>query len=661
MATNQNKVEEVLDRAVGVGGKGVQNLGAYKDKNGNTTTVRPEFAGQTVQLGKQYVTYDSNGSPTSATSVKHAQKLGNDYTKQNMGLDQTKVSNAADIYRGVYNATMNNPATVSGTSLDNAYGKRNIQHSGALGVGDYDKLIRNAAAKGSNVLAGYYEDSRNALLQSTGKSGMQSSTYNGGWNYVDNGGGVGNIYAGARKDPLQTNQAFGGGWYAGQGKGAAAEEYRYLNTDAPSMREILDFAAAKGYNTADETATIPVGNLAREMMAGGYVSPATRQKADALKNSVPAALRNLGVASSNSGTDALDTAVRNMQRAGTVNSYTQAAQSVGQQNGGFSAAYGGVYGGYGGASGAVSTYGGSPENQLMNLYGSGGGYTEALQRLRGLTDLQVLQATRGYDAQKNGVNLSYADMFRQLYIDRENAKKNMGQQLAAYGITGGAAESTMLGLDTTYQNALREGEQSRIGAIADLDQAILQAQLTGEISYAQQALQMEQKRLDNYADVLQTMMNRQDKQQQTAYDRQMEHAELLASIGDFSGYKALGYSDAEIAALEKAYAAEHAAKNSSSGSSKAKPALTLSQAEKLLEAGVVTEKTLSAYKWYTGQDWQSGRLQPVNKPIFSNLIDLLKGGTNKEIEQYVDSVWGTLTEVQQEEMVKLLHHYGYNY
>ena len=374
MAMKQNSAEAALNRAVGVGGKGTQNLGAYKDENGKTSTIRPEFAGQTVQLGNQYVTYNDNGSPTKAVSVKHAQSLGNDYTKQNMGLDQTKVSNAADVYRGIYNATMSNPTTVSGTALDNAYGKRNIQYSGGLGVEDYDKLIKSAGAKGNNVLAGYYEDSRNALLNSLGKDYMQSSTYNGGWNYTDNGGGIGNVYAGARKDPVQTDQAFGGGWYAGQGKGNAAEDYYYRNTDAPSMKEILAFAKEKGYNTADEKTTIPVGSLAREMMAGGYVSPNTLRKAEALKTTVPAALKNLGIKSNSNGTETLDTAIRNMQGAGGISSYTQAVQSLGLQNGGVLSPDGGVSGGYAGYS-----YGGKPENQLMNLYSDGGGYTAALR------------------------------------------------------------------------------------------------------------------------------------------------------------------------------------------------------------------------------------------------------------------------------------------
>ena len=678
MAAN-NSVQSALDRAVGVGGSGTQNLGSYKDANGNTTTYRPEFAGQTVQMGNQYVTYNERGYPTKAVGVSHAQSLGNDYTKKNMGLDQTKISNAADIYKGIYNATMQNGTVLGGSALDNAYGKQNIQYSSDFSAEDYDKLIGNAAAKGSNVLAGFLEDSKNALLQSQGKANQQTSTYNGGWNYTDNGGGVGNIYTGSLKDPVQTDQAFGGGWYAGLGKGDAAEEYFYRNTDAPTMQEILNYAAILGYDVSDETAVIPIGDLKRQMIAGGYVSPDTLQKAETLKITVPAALRNLGIETGNSGTDALDAAIRNMQsRSNGITSYTQVVQQMGLKNGADSAANSATFGGsYGGVNSADTGYG-ELENQLMDLYSDGGGYTAALQRLRDMTDAQVKQATSGYESQKETVNRSYADMFRQLYIDRENSRKNLGQQMAVYGVTGGAAESTLLGLDTNYQNALRQGEQGRIGEISELDQAILQAELTGDINYAKQALQMEQERLNNYANVLQMLIDRQDAAQQQAYERELEaykyrqaaqedaynkqmtKAELLASAGDFSGYKVLGFSDAEIAALEKAYKAENTSKQSS-GSGKTKPTLTLAQAERLLEDGVVTDKTLYAYEYYTGQPWQSGELETNGKLLFSDLIDVLKEGSREDIERYVDGVWDSLTDVQKNEVQKQLNYYGYKY
>ena len=45
----------------------------------------------------------------------------------------------------------------------------------------------------------------------------------------------------------------------------------------------------------------------------------------------------------------------------------------------------------------------------------------------------------------------------QLYIDRMNNQKEIDQRMAAQGITGGAAESTLLGLGTQYEDALRQG------------------------------------------------------------------------------------------------------------------------------------------------------------------------------------------------------------
>ena len=311
------------------------------------------------------------------------------------------------------------------------------------------------------------------------------------------------------------------------------------------------------------------------------------------------------------------------------------------------------------SGGIPAAYGGSAEKQLLGLYDNGGGYAAALQQLKNLTDAQTAQAVSGYTSRMGAVNSSYADMFRQLYIDREKSKKDLNQQLAAYGVTGGGAESAMLGLDTAYQEALRQGEQSRIGELNALAQAAVQAQLDGDIAYARQALQLEQKRMDDYADLLQTVMNRQDKQL-------TEKAELLAGIGDFSGYKALGYTEEEIAALEQAYAAAHRPKTSSSGGGSSKPTLTLSQAEKLLKEGVVTDKTLYAYEYYTGQPWvreeeDSGNLSAKSNLVFTTLVDALMNRDRKAVQQHLDEVWDGLTDVQKNEVHKLLRQYGYRY
>ena len=63
--------------------------------------------------------------------------------------------------------------------------------------------------------------------------------------------------------------------------------------------------------------------------------------------------------------------------------------------------------------------------------------------------------------------------------------------------------------------------------------------------------------------------NRQQYEDETEYNRALERAQTLAQAGDFSGYRALGYSDSEIASLQNAYNRALAAQtlSRSSGSS----------------------------------------------------------------------------------------------
>ena len=105
--------------------------------------------------------------------------------------------------------------------------------------------------------------------------------------------------------------------------------------------------------------------------------------------------------------------------------------------------------------------------------------------------------------------------------------------------------------------------------------------------------------------------NRQQYEDETEYNRALERAQTLAQAGDFSGYRALGYSDSEIASLQNAYnralAAQTLSRSSgssgrSSGSiSSNKPRLTYAQAVQAIEDGRVTDAVISAYDYYMGE------------------------------------------------------------
>lgn len=118
---------------------------------------------------------------------------------------------------------------------------------------------------------------------------------------------------------------------------------------------------------------------------------------------------------------------------------------------------------------------------------------------------------------------------------------------------------------------------------------------------------------------------------ESEYNQALAKAQTLAAAGDFSGYKALGYTDAEIANLKTAYDKAQAAARSSggsggrsssggskSGSGGGKPTLTAAQALKALEDGIVNDTTKAAYEYYYGQPWDDGSESESTKKSFVN-------------------------------------------
>lgn len=215
--------------------------------------------------------------------------------------------------------------------------------------------------------------------------------------------------------------------------------------------------------------------------------------------------------------------------------------------------------------------------ELQQLYGEQGSYAQALAAQQEANRANVQKAVGSLQDQKRDTETSYANMFRQLYLNKMKSQKNIGQQLAAQGKTGGAAESTLLGLDTSYSDALRQGEQGRIGALGDLDRAITDAELTGDIANAELAAANAKERTDSYADVLRDLMDRYDQQnaQNTAYEREdadnarayaYKTAMQLLQSGSMASDELLesaGISKADAQAMVAAVAAQKAAAKSS--------------------------------------------------------------------------------------------------
>lgn len=127
------------------------------------------------------------------------------------------------------------------------------------------------------------------------------------------------------------------------------------------------------------------------------------------------------------------------------------------------------------------------------------------------------------DSQKTQVNQQYDDLARQLYIQRRQQELNLPQQMAAMGYTGGITESSALGLQTSYADALRQGETQRINTIASLEQAIRQAELEGNQQLASQLSALAQNTMGMYGDALAQIQQQANQNQQFKYQQIMDN------------------------------------------------------------------------------------------------------------------------------------------
>ena len=174
-------------------------------------------------------------------------------------------------------------------------------------------------------------------------------------------------------------------------------------------------------------------------------------------------------------------------------------------------------------------------------------------------------------------------------------------------------------MNAQYEDALRQGEQGRLDAIRDLDQAITDARLTGSIEGANAAASTAKEQTNNYASVLQGLIDRYDNlnARQTAYDRE-DAANALAydresaeTVRRYAYQTAMGMLNSgvmasdellESAGIGKADAAAIVAANTPTESYT--PSLTAAQVNAAIKSGVLTAEVLRAYEYYYGAPYR---------------------------------------------------------
>ena len=144
---------------------------------------------------------------------------------------------------------------------------------------------------------------------------------------------------------------------------------------------------------------------------------------------------------------------------------------------------------------------------------------------------QIDRAVARMEAQRPKIQQQYEDSQRQAYIQSMQAKKNLPQQMAAMGMTGGAAESSMLDLENQYGNARNSYQQSYNNALEDLDAQISDVYASGvenQAALEQQYRQLLAEYQNNYANNLATAKLQAQLQQAQLQQAELERQDALA-------------------------------------------------------------------------------------------------------------------------------------
>ena len=230
-----------------------------------------------------------------------------------------------------------------------------------------------------------------------------------------------------------------------------------------------------------------------------------------------------------------------------------------------------------------------------NPYAQGAGeYEEKMldteDQARQMYQSYVQQGTDRLNAQRGDIGRSYDDASRQAYISYMQGQKAIPQRLAAAGITGGAAESTMLGAQSAYQGALSKVDMGRQKALSDIDMAVTELRNSGDLQRAQYVLANREKIAENLNQSYKADISRFDDmmQQNREYDFQSKGYEddkayrdklfaqdanseayrralqTVQSTGDYSIMRQFGWNDEQIRAANSRLALSD---NSGSGRS----------------------------------------------------------------------------------------------
>lgn len=125
-------------------------------------------------------------------------------------------------------------------------------------------------------------------------------------------------------------------------------------------------------------------------------------------------------------------------------------------------------------------------------------YDNILAQNQAATDASIRKSVNALENQKVGINDAMDKAAREAYIALMKSKRDLPEQYAAAGMIGGITESGLINLDNSYANNIKDINTQRTSQIADIDNAISDVRLTGDIEKAQQAANIAQQAAESY-------------------------------------------------------------------------------------------------------------------------------------------------------------------
>lgn len=182
-----------------------------------------------------------------------------------------------------------------------------------------------------------------------------------------------------------------------------------------------------------------------------------------------------------------------------------------------------------------------------------------------------------------------------------------------------------------------------------------------------------------------TAYNRENYASETEYNRALSKAQTMAAVGDFSGYKELGYSDDEIANLKIAWDAAQMLSRSSGRSGGGGSSGGSGKTGSDTQGGGIVETMLSfgddnkAYEYLLGLKYSNSKSDTLWEmyqaakessgggarydftAVQRSLNEQLSNGREERALAYIESFWDGLTNAQQRQVQSILARHGLEY